>query len=43
MLKPEDKLTESQKIKLEEDRQVSPLLAEMHKQKEEFRNFLRPL
>jgi hypothetical protein len=38
ILKPEGSLTEQQKLKLEEVRQVAPLLAEMHQQKEDFRN-----
>jgi transposase len=38
ILKPESSLTEKQKIKLEEVKKVSPLLAEMHQQKEAFRN-----
>lgn len=37
LLKPEEKLTEKQKLKLEEVRKVSPLLATMHEQKERFR------
>lgn len=38
ILKPEASLTEKQKSKLEAVRKVSPLLAEMHQQKEAFRN-----
>jgi transposase len=38
ILKPEERLTETQKQKLEEVKKASPLLAEMHQQKEEFRN-----
>jgi transposase len=38
ILKPEESLTEIQKLKLAEVKQVSPLLAEMHQQKEAFRN-----
>lgn len=37
ILKPEDNLTEKQKVKLEEVRAISPLLARMHQQKEAFR------
>jgi transposase len=37
LLKPEDKLTEKQKTKLEEIREVVPVLAELHQQKESFR------
>lgn len=37
LLKPEDKLTEKQKIKLEEIREVVPELANLHQQKESFR------
>jgi len=37
ILKPEERLTEPQKIKLEEVKQAFPKLAEMHRQKEEFR------
>lgn len=37
ILKPESSLTEKQKIKLEEVKKVSPLLAKMHEQKEAFR------
>jgi transposase len=37
LLKPEEKLTEKQKLKLEEVRKASPLLAKMHEQKERFR------
>jgi transposase len=37
ILKPEEKLTEKQKLKLEEVRKASPLLAKMHEQKERFR------
>jgi len=37
ILKPEERLTEPQKIKLEEVKQAFPGLAEMHRQKEEFR------
>ena len=38
LLKPEESLTEKQKLKLEEIKEVSPILAEMHQQKEAFRN-----
>lgn len=38
IFKPEENLTELQKAKLEEVRRVCPLIAEMHRQKEEFRN-----
>ena len=38
ILKPEESLTERQRLKLEEVKQVSPLLAAMHQQKEAFRN-----
>jgi len=38
ILKPEEQLTEKQKIKLEEVKQTFPKLAEMHRQKEEFRS-----
>jgi transposase len=38
VLKPEENLTEKQKIKLEEVKQTFPKLAEMHRQKEAFRN-----
>jgi transposase len=38
ILKPEERLTEKQKIKLEEVQQTFPKLAEMHRQKEAFRN-----
>lgn len=38
ILKPEENLTERQRLKLEEIKKVSPLLAEMHRQKEAFRN-----
>ena len=38
LLKPEESLTEKQKLKLEEIKEVSPILAEMHQQKESFRN-----
>jgi transposase len=38
LLKPEDSLTEKQQLKLAEVKQVSPLLAEMHQQKEAFRD-----
>lgn len=37
VLKPEERLTEPQKIKLEEVKQAFPKLAEMHRQKEAFR------
>ena len=37
LLKPEDNLTEKQKIKLEEVKSISPLLATMHEFKESFR------
>lgn len=37
LLKPEDCLTEKQKLKLEEVREVVPLLNQMHQQKEAFR------
>lgn len=37
LLKPEDNLTEKQKIKLEEVKKAFPKLAEMHQQKEAFR------
>jgi transposase len=37
ILKPEDNLTETQKLKLAEVKKSFPLLAEMHQQKEEFR------
>lgn len=37
VLKPEERLTEKQKIKLEEVKQAFPKLAEMHRQKEVFR------
>lgn len=37
LLKPEEKLTQAQKAKLEEIRQVVPLLVQMHAQKETFR------
>jgi transposase len=38
ILKPEDSLTEKQQLKLAEVKRVSPLLAEMHQQKEAFRD-----
>jgi transposase len=38
ILKPEENLTQKQQLKLEEVKKVSPLLAEMHQQKEAFRN-----
>jgi transposase len=38
ILKPEENLTELQKAKLEEVRRVCPVIAEMHRQKEEFRS-----
>lgn len=38
LLKPEERLTEKQKIKLEEVKQAFPKLAEMHQQKELFRS-----
>jgi transposase len=38
VLKPEENLTDKQRLKLEEVRRISPILAEMHRQKEEFRN-----
>jgi transposase len=38
ILKPEEQLTEKQKIKLEEVKQTFPKLAEMHRQKEVFRS-----
>jgi transposase len=38
ILKPEENLTEKQKIKLEEVKQTFPKLAEMHRQKEAFRS-----
>ncbi|NJP10833.1 MAG: transposase, partial [Leptolyngbyaceae cyanobacterium RU_5_1] len=38
VLKPEEHLTEKQKIKLEEVNQTFPELAEMHRQKEAFRS-----
>jgi transposase len=38
ILKPEENLTEKQKIKLEEIRKTLPELAKMHQQKEDFRN-----
>jgi transposase len=38
ILKPEESLTERQRLKLEEVKQVSPLLAARHQQKEAFRN-----
>lgn len=37
ILKPEERLTEQQKIKLEQVKQAFPKLAEMHRQKEAFR------
>ncbi len=37
LLKPEEKLTEKQKAKLEEIRELLPSLAQMHQQKEAFR------
>ena len=37
LLKPEERLTEKQKIKLEAVKQALPKLAEMHRQKESFR------
>ena len=37
LLKPEENLTEKQKAKLEEIREVLPSLAQMHQQKEAFR------
>jgi transposase len=37
LLKPEDCLTEKQNLKLEEVREVVPLLSQMHQQKEAFR------
>jgi transposase len=37
LLKPEENLTEKQKVKLEEIREVVPVLAQMHSQKEAFR------
>lgn len=37
LLKPEERLTEKQKIKLEEVKQAFPKMAEMHRQKESFR------
>ena len=37
LLKPEESLSEAQKLKLEAMRQVSPLLAQMHQQKEMLR------
>jgi len=37
LLKPEKQLTEKQQIKLELVKAVSPLLAKMHQQKEDFR------
>ena len=37
LLKPEERLTQQQKIKLEEVKQAFPKLAEMHRQKEAFR------
>ncbi len=37
VLKPEERLTEKQKLKLEEVKQAFPNLAEMHRQKESFR------
>lgn len=37
LLKPEERLTEKQKIKLEEVKRTFPKLAEMHRQKESFR------
>lgn len=37
LLKPEENLTENQKAKLEEIREVVPILAQMHQQKEGFR------
>jgi transposase len=42
LLKPEEKLTQKQKAKLEEIRNVLPSLAEMHQQKEEFRRIFEP-
>ena len=38
LLKPEHKLNAQQKVKLDELKQVSPLLARMHRQKEVFRD-----
>lgn len=38
VLKPEERLTEKQKIKLQEVKQTFPKLAEMHRQKEAFRS-----
>ena len=38
ILKPEENLTEKQQLKLEEVKKAAPLLAEMHQQKETFRN-----
>ncbi len=38
ILKPEESLTETQQLKLAEIKQVSPLLAKMHQQKEAFRD-----
>jgi transposase len=40
LLKPEGRLTDKQKVKLEEVKKS--LLADMHEQKEEFRKYLRP-
>jgi transposase len=37
LLKPEEKLTEKQKAKLEEIREMLPSLAQMHQQKEALR------
>jgi transposase len=37
LLKPEENLSENQKIKLAEVKAISPLLSQMHQQKEEFR------
>lgn len=37
LLKPEEKLSEKQKVKLAEVKAVSPLLSQMHQQKEAFR------
>jgi transposase len=38
ILKPEENLTETQKLKLAEIKKTFPRLAELHQQKEEFRN-----
>lgn len=38
LLKPEENLTERQKLKLEEIREALPSLAQMHQQKEAFRD-----